>query len=206
MKIKQLCEMPQIAYFNYNNANTEVKKILHNFKISDFELVDEKLNLYRSSDGHWSEIWFIIFNESKTTIDFIVKFKQDAIKLKKTMPVIVPYFTYKLNDNLHKMVATVYSIASNELKLPILSDIKQTEDMINIWIDFLENKQKFNITFAEIIDTENHTIMTDNDLKNTPYGVYNKFEEGHRYRVLIDFNHTMIESFEDKQKNSKYFK
>lgn len=83
MRIAKLLEMPQIVDFNYNVENTKIKKILKNFKIEDFEHLDANLNLYKSADGHWSEIWFIIFNKKKTDIDFIVKFKQDALVIQK---------------------------------------------------------------------------------------------------------------------------
>jgi len=205
MKLTHLLEMPQIVYFNYGTANDKIQKILKNFKITDFEIVDKKLNLYKSTDGPWSEIWFIIFNKKKTDIDFIVKFKQDAIKLQKTIPVITPYFTYKKNDNLDSIVSKVYKIASKTLKRPILSDLKQTDDMASIWISFMENKSKYNIKFCEFVDTKTNKIMNKDDITKTDHGIFNKFEQGLRYRILLDYKNTMIESLEEDESNSIYF-
>ena len=198
--------MPQITYFNYGDANDMITQILDTYHITDFKLVDKKLNLYKSLDAPHSEIWFIIFNKAKSDIDFITKFKQDAIKLKKVVPVLIPYVTYKKNDDLDRIVAQVYKIASNQLKRPILSDKKQTEDMADIWINFYEHKSKYKITFSAFIDTNTNSVMSSDDLENTDNGIFNKFEEGQRYRILIDFNNTLIEQMEDKINNRIYFK
>jgi len=206
MTIKKLLEMPQIVYFNYSNANDKIKKILKNFKITDFELIDKKLNLYKSTDGPWSEIWFIIFNKKKTDIDFITKFKQDSINLNKTVPVIIPYFTYKKNSNLTGVVSKVYKIAGEMLKRPILSDIQQTDDMAEIWISFFENKSKYKIKFCEFIDTNNNKILSKDDLEKTDHVVFNKFEQGQRYRILLDYNNKIVENLEDIDSKTKYFK
>lgn len=101
--------------------------------IDDFVIVDKTINLYQSTNGNYSELWFIIFNTYKTEIDFIVKFRQDAIKIgSNTIPVIVSFLTYKLNYSLGRIVSTVYKIASEQSKRPILSDKQQSEDMVNI--------------------------------------------------------------------------
>lgn len=208
MKLNQILEMSQIVDFNYGYANSKIQKILDSYDINDFKLVDKKLNLYQSTNSSYSEIWFIVFNKPKTKIDFIVKFKQDAIRVdKNNIPVIVPFFTYKINERLDRVVSKVYKIAAEQLNKPILSDKQQTEDMANIWINFYENKKKYHIKFAEFIDTQTNSIMNMEDLSNTPHGVHNKFEQGQRYRVMIDYNNNLDKLKENlNENNSIYFK
>lgn len=81
----------------------------------------------------------------------------------------------------------VYKIASKSSKKPILSDSKQTVDMVNIWIAFIENKSKYGIKFCEFIDTETNKIMTRDDLEKSRSWVFNKFQQDQRYRILMDF-------------------
>ena len=187
---------------------TEMSQILNSFDINDFVIINKKLNLYQTSNGKYSEIWFIVFNKDHTEIDFIVKFKQDAIKVGKNMiPVIVPFFTYKPNNKIHGLVSKVYKQASNQLKRPILSDKQQSTEMIDIWINFYENKSKYSIKFAEFIDSDKNSIMTHDDLATTEYGVHNYFEKGQRYRIIIDFNNTSINNLKENMMDDRvYFK
>lgn len=96
MTVKQLNEMPMIIDFNYKIANDEIKRILDKENISDFILEDDDLNLYQCIGHNTSnsgEYWYVIFNDNKTDIDFIAKFRQ--------MSILVNGAKYKVMENYH---------------------------------------------------------------------------------------------------------
>lgn len=200
MEVKDLLEMSRETDFNFDEANNEIKRILKKEEIDGFFLEDNKLNLYQCYGGksaNSGEYWYVIFNDKKDDIDFIVKFKEDAIRFNdKTYKVMVPFHTYKKNNSskLKNIARRVYSYINKKFKKSILSDKKQSNFMIALWISWFENKEKNQVKDFKFIDTKNNKELTLEDLGNLDFGFHGPFELHERYRMMVDFHNTIKEA------------
>ena len=161
MKLKTIFEMTRQIDFNFEKANDEIKKLLTNNKISDFFLDDEKLELYQCHDSPSGEYWYVIFNDEKTDIDFIVKFKEDGILIdKKKYRVLVEYHTYKKNNSskLQGITKQVYSYINQKFDRSILSDKKQTPEMVHLWLQWFENQSKYGVKDFKFVDAKKKKV------------------------------------------------
>ena len=203
MKLKTIFEMTRQIDFNFEKANDEIKKLLTNNKISDFFLDDEKLELYQCHGSPSGEYWYVIFNDEKTDIDFIVKFKEDSILVnEKKYRVLVPYFVYKKNETseFKHITKRVFSYINKKFDRPILSDKKQSSTMEILWFTWFENQNSNGVKDFKFIDLTSKngvlegTELSTEDLENLPHGFYGGFEKHERYRMMVDFHSVMKEA------------
>lgn len=201
MHLRQLNEMPGTTDFNFVEANNIIKDILKKDSVDGFFLVDEALQLfecYGSKSPSSGEHWYVIFNDEKTDIDFLMKFKQDAILVdEKKYLVFVPFHTHKKNDSekLKSITKRVYSYINEKFDRAILSDSKQSKKMSNLWLSWFENKTQYGVKDFKFIDVKNEKSILPQDLENLPHGFINSFEDGENYRMMVDF-HAVIKEAE----------
>jgi hypothetical protein len=197
MDLNTLNEMPQLVDFDFKKANGEIRKILSKEKIDDFELEDSDLNLYSCYNGSSStsgEAWFIIFNQKKDDVEFIVKLKNDAVLIDgKKYKVMVPYHTYKTGE-LVGVTKKVYEYVNKKFDVAIMSDKKQTKAMVEIWLSWFENQSKYNIKTFKFVDTTTDKSITIEEIEKLPHGFVNSFEIGGNYRMVVDFHQIMKEA------------
>jgi hypothetical protein len=196
-------EMTRQIDFNFKKANDEIKEILSNNKITDFFLDDEKLNLYQCHGSSSGEYWYVIFNDAKTDIDFIVKFKQDGIIVnEKKYRVIVPYHVYKKNAtvDLKNITRRVFSYINKKFDRPLLSDKRQSQFMEHLWIYWFENQHMNSVKDFKFVDSQSASgvlsgiELSVEDLENLQHGFYGAFEKHERYRMMIDFHNVIKEA------------
>jgi len=205
MRISKLVEMSQLVDYDFSKANEKLKRILAKYNLDEFKLIDKSLKLYESGNSIY-EKYFIIFNNEKNEIDFIIQFKQDAVKIENTIiKCLTPIFVYKKNMELKSVTKKVYKKVNQLYQKPILSDKKQTKEMALVWIKMLEDKS---IPFVKIVDTQTNEILED--IENTEYGIFDYFEQGQRYRIILNFGELIIKEDEFvkemREKYPKYFK
>ena len=205
MRISKLVEMSQLVDYDFSKANEKLKRILAKYNLDEFKLIDKSLKLYESGNSIY-EKYFIIFNNEKNEIDFIIQFKQDAVKIENTIiKCLTPIFVYKKNMELKSVTKKVYKKVNQLYQKPILSDKKQTKEMSLVWIKMLEDKS---IPFVKIVDTQTNEILED--IENTEYGIFDYFEQGQRYRIILNFGELIIKEDEFvkemREKYPKYFK
>lgn len=200
MKLNDLLEMSRIIDFNFVEANKEIQDILKKENINDFSLEDQTLNLYQChgiKSSNSGEYWFVIFNDTKIDIQFIVKFREDAIIVdNKKYHVLVPFHTYKKTNSkkLNNITKKVYSYINKKFNKPILSDNKQSESMIILWLNWFENQAKYNIKDFKFIDEKNKKSLSLDDIEQLEFGFHGGFEHQEKYRMLVDFHNIIKEA------------
>lgn len=166
MKLNDLLEMSRIIDFNFTEANRDIQDILKKEHIHDFSLENQTLNLYQcygNKTSNSGEYWFVIFDDAKSDIQFIVKFKEEAIVADdKKYQVLVHFHTYKKanSEKLTSITKRVYSYINKKFNKPILSDAKQSESMIILWLSWFENQSKYGVKDFKFID-ENFRMLVD---------------------------------------------
>jgi len=78
--------------------------------------------------------------------------------------------------------------------------------MVSIWLNWFENKEKYNIKDFKFIDLKNKKELLINDLENLEYAFVNKFEINENYRMLVNFHNIIKENKKIKLKNKKFIK
>ncbi len=200
MELHDLLEMSRIIDFNFTEANKEIQRILKKENIDGFFLEEQTLNLYQcfgNKSSNSGEYWFVIFNDDQTDIHFIVKFKEDMIFIDdKKYQVLVPFHTYKKtnSEKLNSITKRVYSYINKKFNKPILSDKKQSENMIILWLTWFENKSKYGIKDFKFIDEKNKKTLDMGDLKQLEFGFHGGFEHHEQYRMLVDFHNIIKEA------------
>jgi len=191
MKITQLNEMPVLVDIDSTKMWKKVEKILEteNISIDDFEQTNLKdIYLYDAPSAS-----FYIHYTTKDGITAFMFFTQDAIKYKnKIYKVIKQKDTYNIKHIKKQFTLSIFKEMNKKYKRPVLIDSKNSEEMKNVFMKWIENMKKYHITNFFVLDTKTNKVLLDNsELK---HDVWEPFERAKRYSIVFDFGNYLKES------------
>ena len=179
-----LIEMPIIVSINKNKLWQKITKFIdeNNIKIEDFEETNIK-NIYRY-DGVYNSVY--VYFIKKDGITAFMFFTQDAIIHNgKTYPIIRQKETYNVKRKIKNFTLEIFKEMSKFYQKPILTDNKNSQQMMNVFIKWINDPLKYGIKNYFIYDEKFKKTLSNNS--ELEHNVWGEFGRAKRYSILFDF-------------------